>query len=242
MKTSRPIVGAALAFLLLLFFVPVSAHAQRHAAPVRGTRPVPRARRVARTSHGGPFTRRTDHFCSGFGLGSGETLEQLLNPVPGLGFDDSYLTAIDSDLAIKAVIDPETEWRLGAAERLLRNSGCATAAYYPFGGGEYIVPAEPAAQPQEQPQIIVLQQPAQNSPEGSASVAGQQPSPSIPDVSNFTLVLQNGKHIGAIALTRFGDQIVYITADGVRHTVAASQLDQAATERLNQDSGTPLTL
>ncbi len=250
MKTRRPIVWGAFAFLLSLLFVPLSARAQG-----RGMHSVLRAPRVA-DRHGAhvsaaprragrrAFARPADHFCNGFGVGSGETLQQLLNPAPGLGFDYAYLTAIDSDLGVKAAIDPETEWRLGVAERLLRNSGCATAAYYPFGGGEYIVPAgsESGAQSQEPPQIIVLQQPAQSSPEGSASPTGQQPSTPIPDVSNFTLVLQNGEKIEAIAVTRFGDRMVYITADGARHTIAASQLDQAATKRVNQDSGTPLTL
>ncbi|MGH9739469.1 MAG: hypothetical protein ACRD4X_12935, partial [Candidatus Acidiferrales bacterium] len=194
------------------------------------------------------FTAPADEFGNNFGIGSGETLQQLLDPVPGAGFNYAYLGAIDSDLAIKAIIDPETEWRLAVAERVLRDTGGygAPGYYLLDGGGEYVVP-EPASgqappQSQQQPQIIVLQQPAQKSSEESAPAAAPQSAAPIPDVSTFTLVLQNGKKIQAIAVTRSGDRIVYITADGARHSIAASQLDQAATERVNQDSGTQLTL
>jgi hypothetical protein len=45
-----------------------------------------------------------------------------------------------------------------------------------------------------------------------------------------------------MAFTRSGGRIVYITSDGRRHTIAASELDYAATERVNEDRGTQLTL
>jgi hypothetical protein len=38
------------------------------------------------------------------------------------------------------------------------------------------------------------------------------------------------------------DQIVYITADGSRRTIAAADLDSDATVRINEERGTPLQL
>lgn len=210
----------------------------------------PRARinTAAQPAHRRALAAPANGFGNNFGIGSGETLQQLLDPVPGPGFSYAHLGAIDSDLAIKAVIDPETEWRLAVAERVLRDTGGYNApGYYLMdGGGEYVAP-EPASdqappQPQSQPQIIVLQQPVQTAAEESGTAAAPQSAAPIPDVSNFTLVLQNGKTVQAIAVTRSEGQIVYITADGARHTIAAGQLDRAATQRVNQDSGTQLTL
>lgn len=268
MRRTGRIISVAFLFLGSLLLMPQLTRAQirmMHVAPRGGARQTFHSSRVvpsathgiatprARINTAAPpartrtFTAPANEFGNNFGIGSGETLQELLDPVPGAGFNYAYLGAIDSDLAIKAVIDPETEWRVAVAERVLRDTGgYATPGYYLMdGGGEYVVP-EPAsgqATPQSQPpQIIVLQQPAQKPAEESAPAAAPQPAAPIPDVSNFTLVLQNGKKIQAIAVTRSGDRIVYITADGARHAIEATQLDQAATERVNQDRGTQLTL
>ncbi len=269
MRITGRIVSVAFLFLGSLLLMPQLTRAQirmMHAAPRSGARHTLRPIRVvpsathglatprARINTANPparartFTAPSNEFGSNFGIGSGETLQQLLDPVPGPGFSYAHLGAIDSDLDIKAVIDPETEWRVAVAERVLRDTGgYGTPGYYLMdGGGEYVVP-EPASdqvtpQSQQPPQIIVLQQPAQKSVDESAPAAASQPAAPIPDVSNFTLVLHTGKKIQAIAVTRSGDRIVYISADGARHTIAASQLDQMATERVNQDRGTQLTL
>lgn len=185
----------------------------------------------------------------GFVNASFLSLQDLLNPVPGLGFDYAHLAAINRDLGIKAVIDPATQWRLAVAERVLRDtSGLApTGGFFLLdGGGAYVVPAE-AAPPQpstQQPQIIVLQQaPAATQPSAqSAPAPAPEAAPPIPDVGSFTLVLQNGTKIQAVAFTRLNDRIVYITAGGSRRTIALSDLDSAATMRINDERGTPLRL
>lgn len=186
--------------------------------------------------------------------GSPLSVQQLLDPVPGLGFDFSDLAARDRDLDLKAAIDPATQWRLAIAERLLRdNRGFGgffgTGGFILDGGGVYTVPEEPTgepavAAPAPQPQIIVVQAPAANqqaaTPVPSAESQAQQPA--LPDVGQFTLVLRNGTKIETIAFTRKSDSIVYITADGSRRTLAVADLDSAATERVNQERGTPLNL
>ncbi|MGH9710345.1 MAG: hypothetical protein ACRD37_07350, partial [Candidatus Acidiferrales bacterium] len=102
---------------------------------------------------------------------------------------------------------------------------------------------------QQPPQVIVVQQPPQqvqeattgtSSSEGLVSAAAEQPP--LPDVGEFVLVLHDGAQIHAVAFTRQNDRIVYITPDGLRQSFAIADLDTAATQRLNNERGTPLRL
>jgi hypothetical protein len=178
------------------------------------------------------------------------SLQDLLNPVPGLGFNYAHLAAINRDLGIKAVIDPATQWRLAVAERLLRDtrSSAPNAGFFLLdGGGEYTVPAEtpPAEQSPQQPPIIILQQAPAAQPSNAQSVpaaAASETAPPLPDVGQFTLVLQDGTRIQAVAFTYIKNRIVYITAGGSRRTIAASDLYSDATKRVNEERGTPLQL
>lgn len=183
-------------------------------------------------------------FAGGF-AGSGMTLQQLLDPVPPPGFDYQYLSAIDSDLAIKAFIDPVTQYRLAAARRFGR-TGFGGAYYLLGGGGYYYLPTDSdqsdegpsVASAQPQPQVIVLQQAP---PAEQASQPAPEQAP-LPDVGQFVLVLRDGSKLQAVAFTRSNDKIVYITAEGSRRTISASDLDSAATIQVNQERGTPLQL
>jgi len=268
MNVPGRVVSVSAVLFALVLLAPISARAQMRMAG--GARPAMRAARMQPTAvhfaraqrapaadaaprhfHPNSFAPPPASFGSEFGNGyggPGETLEQLLDPVPGLGFDYSYLNAINSDLGIKAVIDPRTEWELATAERVARITGgygYGGGAYLLDGGGDYIVPAEPASdqtqdsQQPQQPMVIVVKEQANQQSADEPAVAPQPATP-LPNVSNFTLVLQNGTKIQAIAFTRVGDKIVYISSDGSRHTISASELDSSATERLNSDSGTQL--
>jgi len=62
----------------------------------------------------------------------------------------------------------------------------------------------------------------------------------LPDEGQFTLVLNDGRWIEAVAFTHSNDTIVYITAAGSRYTIAANELDADSTLRVNQERGTPL--
>ena len=174
--------------------------------------------------------------------GSQITLGELLNPVPGLGFDFSNLAATNRDLAIRALIDPVTQQELALSERLLRETPVGPVSF-PFFGGE----SQPIVLEQQPPQIIVVQSPQaqQQAPEAAAppdtsSAAVEQPP--LPDVGEFVLVLQDGTQIKAVAFTRQNDLIVYITKNGLRQSFAMSSLDAAATRRLNEQRGTPLQM
>jgi hypothetical protein len=65
-------------------------------------------------------------------------------------------------------------------------------------------------------------------------------SASLPDEGQFTLVLNDGRWIEAVAFTHSNDTIVYITTAGSRYTIAANELDSDSTLRVNQERGTPL--
>lgn len=195
------------------------------------------------TAAGTPVNDPGNAFGSGLGgfpfFGQGP-----INSTPGFGFNNANL----DDLGIKAAIDPETQWRLAFAERFLRDRGFGGffgGGYILDGGGYYTAPEEPssepaAAAPAPQPQIIVVQAPGAN--QQAAGPVPEAEQPPLPDVGQFTLVLRDGTRIEAVAFTHKSDTIVYITTDGSRRTLAVADLDSAATQRVNQERGTPVNL
>src|SRR5208282_5676785 len=165
--------GLAAAILLgSSFLISSTAQAQRMAPASASrvvtvqSRPVRTVRPVTHRNGGlsGASFRATSNGFAPAASGSPLSLQQLLNPVPPPGFDYAYLAAMDSDLAVKAFIDPVTQLRLAAAERVLRDTGgFAGSSFYLLGsGGGYYLPAEsdqteqPPQQQSQQPQIIVL--------------------------------------------------------------------------------------
>ena len=174
-------------------------------------------------------------------VGLQTNLGQLLNPVPGLGFDFSNLAAINHDLGIRAIIDPITQQELALSERLLQLTPAAPISSA-FFASTPVVMLE-----QQPPQVIIVQQPQ---PPVEQATAEAPPSvepatveqPPLPDVGQFVLVLHDGTQIQAVAFTRQNDRIVYITTDGRRKSIAISDLDTAATRHLNDERGTSLQL
>lgn len=169
------------------------------------------------------------------------TLQDLLNPVPGLGFDFAHLAAINHDLGIQALIDPVTQGRLAIAERLLRETPL-TSTFFPFfDSGTPIVVVQ-------QPPVVVVQQPPtvveQPAPQAAAETEAMPATASapLPDEGEFTLVLRDGAQIEALGFTHTGDRIIYVTLQGQRRSVAVKDLDSDATLRINEERGTPLQL
>jgi hypothetical protein len=255
----------AAAILFVVSSVGASVTQAQRTAPSPIARPVSHARPVAthvvstRASAGSrsaPLTRSRVHFNTASNNfeasdGSPVSLQDLLNPIPPPGFDYQFLSAMNQDLAIKAVIDPVTEWKLAVAERVLRNQPrfSGSGFYLLDGGGAYAVPDDSASadsgqsqqsdQPAQQPQVIVVQAPAAQQSTNQSTAEDSAP---LPDVGQFTLVLQNGTQLQAVAFTRINDRIVYITADGNRRTIAVADLNSDATVRVNEERGTPLQL
>ena len=229
--------------LAALLLGPAVTQAQRGrsiAAPSSG-------RYVRSTVRSAPIrtTRRSSFLTNGLGV---------TNPYPGSGLGVNGINSImtPGNLGVEAAIDPATQWNLALTERLLRGSGLlAGGGYYLLsGGGAYALPTDSTegdqpAQTQQQPganqappQVIVLQQ----APSQQASPQAAEESAALPDVGQFTLILQNGKQIQAVAFTRMNDRIIYVTNDGSRRTIALNEIDTNATIRLNQERGTPLEL
>lgn len=168
---------------------------------------------------------------------------QLLNNVPGLGFNYEFLNAMNQNLGERAFIDPVTQQDLALAERLSRASS-GFSGFVPLWGGGYYGEAGAAAP--EAPAVIIEPEPQAQasppeSPSESSGAPAEEPAP-LPDVGPFILVLHSGEKITAVAFTRQSDQIVYITKDGLRQSFPASDLDAAATRQMNQQRGTPLEL
>jgi hypothetical protein len=232
MRVSRRFWLFAVLSLLVVAIGPSVTSAQ-HA--VRMSRPVlvrsrPAARNVA-------LARPATLVSPLYNYGNGEGI------FPGIGLGLGYgFYGTNQNSGINAAINPATQLRLAAAQRFLRDnrSILGYGGYYLLdGGGAYAVPTDepaPEATPQ-QPQVIVLQQAPAQQP-----VAEQQSEAPIPDEGEFTLVLRGGKTIQVVAFTHTNDHIVYISADGGRHTIAADDLDSDATVRVNQERGTPLQL
>jgi hypothetical protein len=132
-----------------------------------------------------------------------------------------------------------------------------------FGGYPYAYPygyedqgydqqdQRPVQPSQPQPQIIVIQQPAP-APQSadtstetgnlSASAPESQAAAPIPDVGDFILVRRDGRILFASAFSVVGAQLQYVTPEGIRHTLALSNLDAGATEQMNEARGTTLQI
>ena len=172
------------------------------------------------------------------------SLGQLLNPVPGLGFDFTHLAAINSNLSVQAIIDPLTQHELALALRLPQ---VVPTAFWGFGGYGGYAESPYVASP-SQPQIIVVQQPVpQAAPATQAAPtpapeAAAPPAPPLPDVGQFLLIQRDGNVIHAVAFTVEGKNVVYITANGLRRTIPLDQIDTRLTEQRNAERGTMLHL
>lgn len=223
----------------------------------RGTaRIAPPLRRVGRMppsdASGFPFPdhRRRRRVFQGFGCPgavSSLNLQQALAPYPGYGFDFEYLNETNRDLAVKAAIDPATELQLNELERL----GCSEASTFGYlflDDDYYLVPdettqeSEQPSQPITQAQIITVQEQSPPAPATAQAPPPPQPPTPLPDEGQFELVLRSGALLQAFAFTRDQDKIIYITPQGSRRMIALSDLDIAATIRINEEHGTPIQL
>jgi hypothetical protein len=182
------------------------------------------------------------------------SLQDLLNPVPGLGFDYHHLSVINQDLGIKALIDPATEWKIAEARRFLRGSRFSGPGFYILDGGAYYPASDDSsdaaaqsaspdqqAQQQQQPQVIVVQAPPSQQV-GDTSAVEAQPEEPIADAGSFTLVVRTGRQLQAVAFSHVNDEIIYITTDGNRRSFPITDLNSDATVEINVERGTPLQL
>lgn len=251
-------VGLAAAITYGLLMVgPVAAHAQKAgaqvAAPAHSTAaPAPSSGHAiapSRPTSTAPMrprsvsTRSTPHRADLTGLGN-------VSGLPNSRYTCPFSNPVSCDLPANALIDPVTQLELAQSVRIARRlGGQGASGAYIFGGG-YYVPAEPdqdqsganpadSAEGQEDQRQPEEQQAEQNGQPGG--YADEAP-PQVRDEGQFTLVMNDGTQIQALAFSHSKDQIVYITPEGGRATVPFSDLDADATVRVNQERGTPLQL
>jgi hypothetical protein len=157
------------------------------------------------------------------------------NGVPGLGFDYPHLAAISGGL------------RNNFGGHGHHEHNFVTPIF--FGGFPYYDYTDftDYQQVQQQPQIIVIQQPApavavqQETPASQVSapaISAAAPAAPVRDVGEFILVRRDGKVLFASAFSVIGTQLQYITPEGIRRTLPFAELDAVATQDMNEARGT----
>jgi len=175
------------------------------------------------------------------------------NPIGSMGFGPSFgffgSGLNNQNWSIEAAIDPATQWRLFEAEKFLGSAALSGPGFYLADGGYYEAPSDAGEtdqneqQPETQQATGNQEQGPGRSAEASAPSGQQAASESLPEyVGQFVLVLRNGTQIQAVAFSRSGDRIVYITTDGLRRSLALADVDTQSTVRINEERGTPVQL
>jgi hypothetical protein len=162
-----------------------------------------------------------------------------------LGFDYPHLAAVSSGL------NSDSRNRAGRAG----NFGQGYYVPILFGGYPYYYDSQDydqaPQQEQQQPQAAIEQQPSASGPaqqeassgdDAAAASAGAAPAEPVRDIGNFLLVRRDGQVLLASAFSVVGDQLRYVTPEGIRHTVPMSDMDVNATQQMNEARGTTVQL
>ncbi len=184
--------------------------------------------------------------------------------VPGLGFDFPHMAAVSGALS-------NSSWRFGRNDYPGQGSFAPVLfggyAYYADDPGydqqdqqteqqpeqqtEQQPEQQSERQTQPQPQIVAMQQPvAAQQDADSGSDAGNLSTPEsesraaapIRDVGDFILVRRDGRILFASVFSVVGSQLQYVTPEGIRHTLAMSDLDAGATQQMNEARGTSVQI
>jgi hypothetical protein len=159
--------------------------------------------------------------------------------VPGLGFDYAHLAAVSGNFRFNPP---------GFGRGSHHRGDFITPVF--FGGFPYYSDYPDYQQEPQQPQIIVIQQPApvvtvQQSPPAAAQTyadtAAPAPAPApVREVGELILVRRDGRVLFASVFSVTGDQVQYVTPEGIRHTLPLAELDTGATQEMNEARGTTL--
>jgi len=198
---------------------------------------------------GGAFVSPNGRVTSGFAP-TGDFAGFESDDVPGLGFDYVHLAAISGAL------HNGSSFRFGHHEH---NGGGSFVPiwfggypfYYDETGYDAAGYEQSAQQAQPQPQIIVIQQPvpAQSAADTGSEAVTPTPAASAPqasdpvrDVGEFILVRRDGRILFASLFSVVGEQLQYVTPEGMRRTVPVADLDADATEQMNEARGTSVQI
>ena len=191
---------------------------------------------------------------SGFAFPANTFSLNNFSGVPGLGFDFPHLAAISG--ALRNDTGHFGHSHFGNEG----HHGQGSFAPIWFGGYPYYgyddmgydqQEQQPPQQTQPQPQIIVIQQPAPSQQTSdsrgdaasySPSEPGSEPAAPVRDVGDFVLVRRDGRILFASIFSVVGAQLQYVTPEGIRHTLAMSDLDRDATQQMNEARGTTVQI
>ncbi len=186
---------------------------------------------VIQVAPNGRVNSRTNSFGNTFNFDDGIG-------VPGLGFDYVHLAAISGNFRNNGQ---------GFGHGTHRQRDFITPVF--FGGFPYYSDFSDYQQEQQPPQIIVIQQPApaipaqQEAPpaQGAYDVPTPPPAPApVPEVGELILVRRDGRVLFASVFSVTGNQVQYVTPEGIRHTLPLTELDTVATQEMNEARGTTL--
>jgi len=159
--------------------------------------------------------------------------------VPGLGFDYVHLAAVSGNFRFNPP-------GLGRGSHHRRDF--ITPVFY--GGFPYYSDYPDYQQEPQQPQIIVIQQPApavivQQTPPAAAETYTDTAAPAtspapVREVGELILVRRDGRVLFASVFSVTGTQVQYVTPEGIRHTLPLAELDTVATQEMNEARGTTL--
>lgn len=168
--------------------------------------------------------------------------------VPGLGFDFPHLAAISGG-AGNSFGHSGHNGRRGQEAIVPIFFGGYPYYYDDSGTDQQEQPAVQQTAPQ--PQIIVIQQPvaaqaatdagnnATDLPVATQAAAAEAP---VRDVGDFILVRRDGRILFASLFSVVGTQLQYVSPDGLRHTLAVSEIDTGATQQMNEARGTSVLI
>src|SRR5271168_3646532 len=154
---------------------------------------------------------------------------------------------------VKITIPPKNHGPVGTGGGASGGSSGIGSGLYLLGGeGGYVVPPDDSVAQSTGDQGPVedatIQDPGgeQNQTEPleafyaklSGTESEQAAAAPVQDEGEFTLVLRDGSSVSALAFTHADDEIIYISPDGGRRTLASADLDPDATVRVNQERGT----
>jgi hypothetical protein len=179
--------------------------------------------------------------------------------VPGLGLDHPHLAAINRNFHF----DPAAQ-----QDGLAVNDSSFAPIFFGENSG-YSDSIDPSViqpvqqefqqQGQQQPQIIVIQQPApvageqltgrapqalpdSSSPSMASPIASLDTAAPMPDIGEFIFVRRGGRILHASAFSISGGLLQYVTPEGIRHTISVAELDPEATRQMNEDLGCTVDL
>jgi hypothetical protein len=227
---------------------PLSAHA-RSGARVSASSTTPTATGFQSSPQAGVIQiSPSERITSGLASAANSFSFDSIAGVPGLGFDFPHLAAVGG---VPRNNPPHFE------HNGHHGQGSFVPIFfggYPYGYEDlgYDQQDQQTVQPsQPQPQIIVIQQPVPEqqgadpgSDAGNISAPESEPqaAPPIRDVGDFILVRRDGRVLFASIFSVVGSQLQYVTPEGIRHTLAMSDLDADATQQMNEARGTTVQI